>query len=112
MKIYQGESCDITLKLTDDQGDVPDLDNKDLTVFLTRRGEITPGIKASTRTRVGYLPLVNVGGGVFMMRLGSGQTALLEGEYSIEIKLNENETCQIAKCESVTFMSSKIGKLQ
>ena len=29
MKMYHGESCDITLKLTDDQGGVPDLDNKD-----------------------------------------------------------------------------------
>ena len=112
MKMYQGESCDITLKLTDDDGNVPNLENKDVTLFITKRGEIRPGIRAATYEREGYLPLSNIGGGLFMLRLGSNHTASLEGEYSIEIKLNENELCQIAKCESVTFMSVKIGKIQ
>ena len=112
MKMYQGESCDITLKITDDNGAPFALGDKCLTLFLTRRGEIVPGVRATTRERDGYLLLADIGGGYFLLRLGSQHTALLEGDYSIELKLNENESCQIARCESVTFMPAKIGKIQ
>ncbi len=112
MKMYQGESCDITLKITDDNGESFALGDRCLTLFLTRRGEIVPGVRASTRQRDGYLLLNDIGGGYFLLRLGSPQTALLEGDYTLEVKLTENESCQIAKCESVTFMPAKIGKIQ
>ncbi|MBR6496622.1 MAG: hypothetical protein IKT28_05910 [Rikenellaceae bacterium] len=110
MKMYQGESCDITLKITDDNGEPFALGDKCLTLFLTRRGEIVPGVRATTRQRDGYLLLADIGGGYFLLRLGAGQTASLEGDYTLEVKLTENESCQIAKCESVTFMPAKIGK--
>ena len=110
MKMYQGESCDITLKITDDNGAPFTLGDKCLTLFLTRRGEIVPGVRATTRERDGYLLLADIGGGYFLLRLGSQHTASLEGDYTLEVKLTENESCQIAKCESVTFMPAKIGK--
>ncbi len=110
MKMYQGESCDITLKITDDNGAPFALGDKCLTLFLTRRGEIVPGVRATTRERDGYLLLADIGGGYFLLRLGSQHTASLEGDYTLEVKLTENESCQIAKCESVTFMPAKIGK--
>ena len=112
MKMYQGESCDITLKITDDNGAPFALGDKCLTLFLTRRGEIVPGVRATTRERDGYLLLADIGGGYFLLRLGSQHTASLEGDYTLEVKLNENESCQIARCESVTFMPAKIGKIQ
>ena len=108
--MYQGESCDITLKITDDNGAPFALGDKCLTLFLTRRGEIVPGVRATTRERDGYLLLADIGGGYFLLRLGSQHTASLEGDYTLEVKLTENESCQIAKCESVTFMPAKIGK--
>lgn len=110
MKMYQGESCDITLKITDDNGAPFALGDKCLTLFMTRRGEIVPGVRATTRERNGYLLLADIGGGYFLLRLGSQHTASLEGDYTLEVKLTENESCQIAKCESVTFMPAKIGK--
>ena len=58
MKMYQGESCDITLKITDDNGAPFALGDKCLTLFLTRRGEIVPGVRATTRERDGYLHVI------------------------------------------------------
>lgn len=105
--IYRGETLAVVLRCRNQAGGAVDMAGKEVDVVMAdRRGRVV--FRYSTHDEAGR-PLA-VEGHFVLCRMASGDMAMLQGVYLVEIRVGSGGVVQVAQVPGVRILDSLTGK--